>query len=235
VSPALPFLMFLFQAEPAPAPAPPPVAEPAPAPARAPVIPPAEEPPPPPAWSLGLSMGAAYRLPPAAHDVPPALGIAFSTFAGRRYVTLGRLELGAMASFSYQRFMRTVPLTKMIAPGQEIPYDGVRVLSTGDFNLWQTVGTVVGRVRPWVGAGGGVSLAHFTSLEPKYLPGESRPVLFQVLGAVGFHLEVAPQTDGGLQLEYAHPFSSSFVTETGARYRVFGDRLAVRLEMQYRF
>jgi hypothetical protein len=122
-----------------------------------------------------------------------------------------------------------------VSPGEEVPYDGERQLSTGDFTALQTVTVMTGRLRPWAGLGGGISLGHFTTLEPKYAPGESRPVLGQLEAAAGFHLEVAPQTDGGLQVDYAHPFSSELVTTGGDRFHVFGDRLAVRLEMQYRF
>jgi hypothetical protein len=188
-----------------------------------------------PGWALGLTIGGAYRVGAAAKDVPPRLGLAFSTFAGRRYATLGRLELGVAASFGYQRYTRTVTFKKMTIPGMEVDTQGDRVLSTGDFVAAQTLTMVLGRWRPWVSVGGGVSLDHFTSPEARYAPGESRRTLPTVQGAAGFHLEVAPQTDGGLQIDYAHPFESAFVTTGGERLHVFGDRLAVRLEMQYRF
>jgi hypothetical protein len=236
VSPALPLFLFLLQAEPAPPPAPPPPPVPlAPMPAPPAARPPEEPESPPPGWSLGLTLGGAWRLPPAARDVPPALGLAFSTFVGRRYATLGRLESGAMVSFAYQRHQSTVHLIKPLSPSEDVPYDGERTLSTGEFTLWQTLTLALGRVRPWLAAGPGMVLGHFTTLEPRYAPGESRPTLFQLAGAVGFHVEVAPQTDAGLQLDYAHAFGGTFVTDKGERLSVFGDRLALRLEMQYRF
>jgi hypothetical protein len=236
VSLALPLFLILLQAEPAPPASPPPPPAPlGPQAALPPPSAPPEEEAPPPGWSLGLTVGGTYRLPPAARDVPPVLGIAFSTFVGRRYATLGRLELGLMASFAYQRHQSTVHLTKALSPSEDVPYDGERTLSTGEFTLWQKLTGTLGRVRPWIAAGPGLVLAHFTTLETRYAPGESRPTLFQLAAAVGFHVEVAPQTDGGLQLDYAHPFSKSFVTEQGERLSLFGDRVAVRLEMQYRF
>jgi len=195
-----------------------------------------EEPQEPPAWALGVTIGGGYRLEPAAREVPPALGLAFSTFAGRRYATLGqRLELGGLLSFSYQRFTRTVRFVRLLMSGMEVEQDGDRLLSTGDFVASQTVTGVFGRWRPWLSAGGGVSIGHFTSPESKYRPGESRKTMPLVQAGVGFHLEVAPQTDGGLRLDWAHPFTSTYITDTGDRFHLFGDRVALRIEMQYRF
>jgi hypothetical protein len=194
-----------------------------------------EEPPQPPVFALGLTIGGAYRVGQAATDVPPSLGLAFSTFGGWRYAALGRLELGVGGSFSYQRYARTVTFQQMVRPGVEMAVQGDRVLSTGDFVAAQTFTVVVGRWRPWLSVGGGVSIDHFTSPEPRYAPGESRTTLPLVQGAAGFHLEVAPQTDGGIQFDYAHLFEPVFVTSAGERLHVFGDRLAVRFEMQYRF
>ena len=233
MSPALALLILSLQAEPAPPPA---VAPPPPPPALPPPLVPPEEPQEPLSWALGLTIGGSYRLPPAARDAPPRLGLSFSTFAGRRYATLGQhLELGVLASFSYQRFSRTVRVTKMVAPGMDIELDGDRIMSMGDFVAAQTVTAVIGRVRPWLSAGGGLSLDHFTSQETRYRPGESRETVGVVQVGAGFHLEVAPQTDGGLRFDWVHSFAPAFVTEAGERLHLFGDRLAVRLEMQYRF
>jgi hypothetical protein len=182
-----------------------------------------------------VTIGGAYRLGQTAKDVPPSLGLAFSTFGSGRYATAGTLELGVAASFSYQRYARTVTFKQMVRPGVEMDTEGDRLLSTGDFVAAQTFTEVLGRWRPWLSVGGGFSLDHFTSPEPRYVPGESRHTLPLVQAAAGFHLEVAPQTDGGLQVDYAHLFEPVFVTSAGERLHVFGDRLAVRIEMQYRF
>jgi hypothetical protein len=231
VTPALALITFLAQAEPAPPPA---VAPPAPRPP--PPVVTSEEPETPPIWSLGLTIGGGYRLDPAAHDAPPALGIGFSTFAGWRYLALGRhLELGLRASFSYQRFTKVVKFARMVAPGMEVQQEGDRMLSMGEFAAWQTLTGVFGRVRPWLAVGGGLGLDHFTSPEQRYEPGESRQTAGVVGGGAGFHLEVAPQTDAGLQFDYLHHFGPAFTTMAGERLHLFGDRLAVRLEMQYRF
>jgi hypothetical protein len=229
VSPALVLVTLLSQAEPAP----PPAVTPPPPPPPPPVI--EEEPPPPPVWSLGLTIGGAYRVGQAAKDTTPRLGLAFSTFGGWRYAALGRLELGVGASFGYQRYARTVTVKKMVMPGVEMEVEGERLFSTGEFVATQTFTLVLGRWRPWLSAGGGISLNHFTSPEPRYAPGESRTTLPLVQGAAGFHIEVAPQTDAGLHFDYAHLFESAFVTSGGERLHLYGDRLAVRLEMQYRF
>jgi hypothetical protein len=231
VSPALVLVTLLLQAEPAPAPA----VTPPPPPPPPPVVAP-EEPQGPPVWALGVTIGGAYRLAPAAKDVPPALGLAFSTFAGWQYLTLGkRLELGLRASFGYHRFHRTVEFAKMVSPGMEVQTVGDLQLSMGDFGAAQTLTAVFGRWRPWLSAGGGLSIGHFTSPEPKYAPGEARRTMPMVQAGVGFHVEVAPQTDGGLQLDWAHTFTSAYVASSGSRFQLFGDRLALRIEMQYRF
>jgi hypothetical protein len=229
---ALPFLLLLAQAEPAPAPPVPAAPVPAPAPAPPPAAEPAE---PLLGWALGLTVGGAYRLPPAGEAVPPGFGFSFSTFVGWRYARLAPVDLALQATFGYHRFSRTVPLTKMVAPGQEQAYDGTRALSMGDFTLLQTATLDLGRVRPWFGVGGGISLDHFSSAEPRFEPGEASQTVPILQVGVGLHLEVAPQTDGGLQLDYVHSFGSDFVTTRGERLDLFGDRLAVRLEMQYRF
>jgi hypothetical protein len=182
-----------------------------------------------------LTIGGAYRVSQAATDAPPALGLAFSTFGGWRYAALGRLELGVGASFSYQRYARTVTFKQMVSPGVEMDAQGDRLLSTGDFVAAHTFTVVLGRWRPWLSVGAGISLDHFTSPEARYAPGESRTTLPLVQGAAGFHVEVAPQTDGGIQVDYAHLFEPAFVTTAGERLHLFGDRVAVRLEMQYRF
>lgn len=231
MSPALVLVTLLAQAEPAP----PPAVTPPPSPPPPPVVA-EEEPAGPPAWGLGVTIGGGYRLEPAAKDVPPALGLAFSTFAGWRYATLGRrLELGLRASFGYHRVSKVVRYPKFTTLNLQMEVDGDRVMSTGDFVALQTLTGVFGRWRPWLAAGGGLSLGHFTSPEPKYAPGESRRTMPVVQAGAGFHLEVAPQTDGGLQLDWTHPFTSTYASSAGDRFHLFGDRLALRIEMQYRF
>ena len=203
---ALPILFFVAQAEPAPNPTPAPTIE--------------REKPTLPASAVGFAVGLAYRLPLSGEDVPPALGPTLATFIGHRYALLSHtLALGMSASFTYSRHL-----------------SADTGISLFDFALLQTAVLEVGRVRPWAAFGGGVSLGHFTSPEPRYEPGESRAVVAVMQAGVGADVNVYGPTDVGLRLEYAHLFPQpSFQTHAGAKLGVFGPRFAARLGIQYRF
>lgn len=245
---ALPLVLLLSQAEPAPpaAEAAPAAAEPGPASkaSPAPVVGPTapeseiEGAPERLATAVGLAAGGSYRLGAAAHDTPPAFGFTLTTFVSHCYSVIGdHLALGVAGSFAYERYSRTVRAESTVAPGQVVPYDGVRELTSGTFVGLQTVTLLLGRARPWVALGGGLGLDHFKSPELPYAPrGEARATVALLQGALGFDLQVAPQTDAGLRLDYVRPLSdSTFVTTAGERLHLFGSRLSVRMGIQYRF
>jgi hypothetical protein len=228
---ALPLTLLSVLAFQPAAPAPPPAA-PAPPPAPAPPAPEATAAPEPPPNGVGFGAGVGHRFPPSSEDVPPSYGLAFSVAISRRYALLGeRLALGGAVSFGYERYARTVPTA--LAPGQDVT---IRGLTFGDFVLLQTVTAVWGRARPFLAVGGGISLQHFTSREAALKPGEARANVPVAQAAAGVAVEVKPNTDVVLRIDYVRPFPErSLTTDSGERLRIFGTRLAARVGIQYRF
>lgn len=217
---ALPLLVLLCQAEAAPEP---------PAPVALPIEQP--PPPPPPAVALGLSLGGGLRFPPASRDVPPTLGLAIGTFAGYRYALVReRLELGVSAAFAYQRYSRSVAGALGPAGG------GDRTYSSGDFVALQTAAVQLGRLRPWLAAGGGVSLGFFSSTEDLEHPSEQRTTIVIVQGSGGVDLSLHEDSYAGLRADLGIPLARPPVTGglLDGR-RVVGTRLALQLVFGYRF
>jgi hypothetical protein len=217
---ALPLLALLCQAEPAPAPLPPPAA-PLPEP----------PPPPPPPVAIGVSLGGGLRLPPASHEVPPTLGLAIGTFAGYRYATVReRLELGVAAAFSYQRYARSVGAA--VGPAGS----GDRTYSSGDFVVQQTAAVQLGRLRPWVAAGAGLSLGFFTSTEDPTAPSEQRTTIVIIDGAAGLDLALHEDSYVGLRAQLDLPLARPRI-EGGLLdgKHVVGTRLSLELVFGYRF
>jgi hypothetical protein len=221
---ALPLLALLSQAEAAPEPPPTPSALPAP---RAP-----EPPPPPlPPTTLALSLGGGWRLPPASRDVPPSLGLAIGTFASYRYALLReRLELSVAASFSYQRYARS--LGAAVGPVGS----GDRTYSSGDFVIMQTAAVQLGRLRPWLAAGAGVSLGFFTSAEDPSQPSEQRTTVVLVQGSAGTDLALHEDSYAGLRADLGVPLARPLLK--GGLLdgkRVLGPRLSLQVVFGYRF
>jgi hypothetical protein len=224
------FVALLFaQAEPAPPPAPQTGGDPAPRVAEAPTGPPAT--------ALGFGAAAAFRFGAAGRDVPPRLGFSIHPSFEWRYAHVaGWLELGAQLDFSFDRFAERVTLAVPLEGGQEAPFDDLRTVSHFDFAALQTVGFRVRRVRPWGAAGVGVSLAHFSTLEPEYRPGEQRATRPVVRGAAGVDVDVFPQTSVGLRVDGAWMlFTPRLTTEGGRTISPFGDRLAIGAAVRYWF
>jgi hypothetical protein len=240
---ALLLALLFAQAEAAPPEPPPPPLGPAePAPAEpAPAAPAADvvevEPPPP--HLIGLSFGGGRRLAPAGTDVPPTFGLAVATILGRRYLLLGdRLELGLAFHFGFQRYARDVTITLMTS-GQPSTFEDVRTLTYYDLAILHTFSLPLagGRVRPFAALGGGVTLAHFSTLEPELSPGEARATKPIVRAAVGLDVAVAgPENRVGLELDHAWVFQApALTTRAGGAREVFGDRLGLNLWARHAF
>jgi hypothetical protein len=227
VIPALPLVaaLTLAQAEPAPAPA-------VPAPPITGQAEPAPEqtlPPLPPPFSIGVAVGLSHRLPPAGQDVPPAFGFSLCAAAGYRYAVLGdRLALEAVAAFAFQRYARSF---QSLAPSGSY----TRELTIGDFLLMQSAALLLGRVRPSLAVGAGISLGHFRSPENAAMPDEERETLPVVQTQAGLDFPVKPEMDVGVRADLTLPLARPTLTTAHGDVRVFGARLAVRLVLQYRF
>jgi hypothetical protein len=192
---------------------------------------PAPEPLPPPAATIRLAAGASYRLAPAGREIPPAFGFSVATSAGYRYALVAeRLGLGLIAAFAYQRYSTSF---HSLGPSNTTY---LRELSVGDFVAMQSALLHLGRAKPWLAAGGGVSLGHFTNPENAAHPDEERETLVIFEGQAGIDVEVKPQVDVGLHADLVLPFRRPVLhTDSGADVRVFGPRLALRLAFAYRF
>jgi hypothetical protein len=219
--------LLVAQAEPAPPP--PSHGDPAPSVTEAPAGPPAT--------ALGFGAAAAFRFGAAGRDVPPRLGFSIHPSFERRYALVASwLDLGVQLDFSFDRFAERVTLAVPLQGGREAPFDDVRTVSHFDFAALQTIGARVGRVRPWGAAGLGVSLAHFSTLEPEYRPGEQRATRPVVRGAAGVDVHILPQTSVGLRVDGAWMlFAPRFTTQAGRTISAFGDRLAIGAAVRYWF
>ena len=248
--------LVMLQAEAAPpAPAPPapppstpeaaPAAESAPAPASpsapaeaapaspeamAPVVAGTIEPPP---FVLGVGFGGSRRLDPAGKDVPPVHGLQFSTSLGRRYLLVAeRLSLGAAFHFAFQRFAKDVAIS---APGRTTVED-IRTLTHYDLAVLQTASVALGRVHPYASVGGGITMGHFSTLEPELEPGEARTTRPLLRAALGVDVMVAePEMRLGLELDYAHVFRAPRLQTPAGGRQVFGNRLGLTLWGRHAF
>jgi hypothetical protein len=184
---------------------------------------------------VGFALGAGYRT--SAADAPPSVGLSMTTLIGHRYAWLAdRFGLGVTASFAFERYAREVSGVKETSPGKMEPFQGTRELQLLDFVALQTATVALGRVHPWVAAGAGLGVARFASPEPRYAPGESRRNMALLQAAAGVAVNVSGPTDVELRIEHTRPlWAPAFDTEAGERLRLFGNRLSVRLGIEYRF
>jgi hypothetical protein len=239
--------LLLAQAEPAPptptdpGPAPGPSApvgpaEPAPLPSPSPPgAPPAALVGPDRAQVIGIALGATRRVGQAAKDIPPRHGLVFSSQLGRRYLLVDdRVDLGLAFQFGFSRFATDVSVSA--APGQP-PFEDVRTLTYYDLALLHTAALMLGPVRPFLAAGGGISLAHFSTIEPHLSPGEARTTRALLLGALGLDVMViGDETRVGLELDGSYLIQPpSFAATDGRRRSLFGSRLALALWLRHAF
>jgi hypothetical protein len=193
--------------------------------------------PPPPPYLIGVAMGGGRRLDPAASDVPPTYGLQFSTLLGRRYALVAdRLELGAAFHFAFQRYARDVTIP--VAPGTNggVNIEDVRTLTYYDLSLQQTFSMRLGRFHPFASVGGGLTMAHFATLERDLAPGEARTNRPILRAAVGLDMTVAePHLRVGLELDYARVFRAPTLNTAAGPRRIFGDRLGISVWGRHAF
>jgi hypothetical protein len=206
-------------------------AVPAPPPTAAP-----EDPPAPPAYFIALAIGGSHRLAPAGEQLPPAYGMSVATLLGREYGQLGGLALGAAVHFDYQRYAHSVTIP-MVRSGQQADFEDVRTLSYYDFAALQTATLPVGPVRLLAGAGVGLAMGYFSTLEPALRPGEARMVRPIVRASLGADATVGPEEGRlglglGMTLVFWEP---RFSTAQGQTLAVFGDRLSANVSYTYAF
>jgi hypothetical protein len=217
-APAAIFVASLFaQAEQAPpepaAPAPPPVAS---APASSPPT------------SLALHGRFAYR-PGDSVGPAPAAGFSLGATFEHRYAVVGDLVgLGVGVDFFHDRFSRD---------GQYMSTTPELLLQTS-FVALQTVSVALGRVRPWVAGGGGLSFAHFTGTgltdTGMPLPGVSDNELQPLVrAAAGLDIGLRADLAVVVRADYTHPLTRP--TFGGFAYSPFGDLVDAGVGVLMRF
>jgi hypothetical protein len=196
-----------------------------------------DSPPPPPPFLIGVAMGGTRRLDPAASDVPPTYGLQFSTLLGRRYLLLAdRLELGGAFHFAFQRYARDVTIPAAPGTSGGVNIEDVRTLTYYDLSLQQTFSMRFGRFHPFAAVGGGLTMAHFATLERELAPGEARTNRPIARAAVGLDVTVAqPDLRLGVELDYAHVFRAPSLNTTAGPRRIFGDRLGISVWGRHAF
>lgn len=164
-----------------------------------------EKPAPPPSpyrWHIGVDADLAVPLGALPPSLPP-VGWGAAVQIARALADLGRLRLGLGASFAYRR----VQHDKTSA----IPFgDTQQFVSHMTFAGLLMLDGIFGRVRPWLGVGGGVSVAQYQN--PATEPSQSATNLGAVLPliqvAAGVGVEVWKHMDIGLAGEIDPTFSS---------------------------
>lgn len=230
--------LALAQAEPAPpdyvppppdapaepgTPAPSPPAEPAwPEPNGAPLPPPGE---PPPKWRLAVAPRLGVLLAQGPSGLPQ-IGYGAGVSAARALVPLGRLRFGVGLDVAYDRFYRDKPA----------PDAGTQFLSHATFAAVALLDAVAGRFRPFLGVGGGLSVAAYE--DPSSRGGVPSVSRVEVLGLVhltgGLGVRVYESFELGLHGEVNLTFSN-FQAGTPPRDVFQPGLFALGLDIGFRF
>jgi hypothetical protein len=210
------------------------VAQAEPAPTTAPTAAPA---PPTPSHTLSVLVGLGYRLGSEGSRLGPAAGFSLGGGFQHRYLTVASaLELGVALDFLFDRFSQGVEGSIMTLPGVEEPVSGDRLITQTNFVALQTAGAQVGALHFWGGAGGGLSIAFFSSPEQALRPGSTSSVQPVARGVLGIDVAIKDSTALGVRASYSrmitHP---TYTTETGDTLRIFGDLLDIHAGLFYRF
>jgi hypothetical protein len=240
---------LLAQAEPAPAepgpaesapaqtappqqgPAEPAPAEPAPSPTAA------AEPPAPPANTMGVLARFAYRVGAEGTSPGPAAGFSLGVSFQRRYLAVDRLHLSVGGEFFHDSFRQDVQGVEPISPVIEAPPDAQRVVSQTSFALMQNAAIAADPITVWVGGGGGLTVASFTTPEAELRPGSLTAFQPMVRGAVGLDVAIGPHMAIGVRADYTHPFTKPTLTlaNDGRTVSPFGALFDAGAAFLYRF
>lgn len=222
-------------APPAPVAAPPLLAPASPQPPPAPPQPepPVAEPPPGPN-QLRVYGAFAYR-PDDGGGIVTQAGFSIGGSFERRYLKLaGGADFGVAVEGAFTRF--STAGSPVIVPGQAAAYAATRTLTQTGFALLQTVGWQLGGVRPFVAAGGGVSLGYFSTPEVELRPGTASTTQPMARVMAGVDFAFSTTTAVIVRAGYTHMFSSpTFNTEAAGSFALFGSLLDVGAGMAARF
>jgi hypothetical protein len=193
---------------------------------------------------VSVHASLAYRLDSGGSDATlgPAGGFSVGGEFERRYYKLsGIIELGAALDFSYQRFATGVQGVGTTVPGEDVPFDGQRVLSKTGFALLQTVAVRAARWRPFVAVGPGVVINFFSSPELALRPGSTTVVQPTAQVTAGLGVDVGQNMAFVARLDVVHPLTEPVFEPTmspqspAPRFALFGDVIAVGCGLAVRF
>jgi hypothetical protein len=219
VTAALFVASWLAQAEPAP---PEPAAPSPPAPPTAAAI---ELSPP---TSLAVHGRFAYR-PGGSVGAAPAAGFSLGATFEHRYASpVSVLGLGVAIDFFYDHFSRDGTFIEAMP----------ELLTQTSFVALQTVSAELGRVRPWLAGGVGLTFAYFSGTgltdTGTPMPGVSASKLQPLVrGAVGLDVTIAPQMAIVVRGDLTHPLTHP--TFGGFGSSPFGDLVDIGVGLLYRF
>jgi len=181
---------------------------------------------------FGVYVCFAHRLGSEGRSIGPTNGVSVGGDYERRYfATPEGLELGAGLDFFYDRFSSDLSGSMMLDPGL-----AQRVVSQTSFALMQTVGWRHGRVRPFVKAGGGVTIAFFSSPEIALRPGSFDAAQPLARAAAGISVVITHDVAVSLQGTFTHPFTRPvFTTADGTSYSFLGDLFDLGLGVVMQF
>jgi hypothetical protein len=224
LAPAVVLVSLWAQAEQAPPP---------PAPVPAAPQPPAE-PPAPLANRLRVSAAFAYR-PDDGGSIVTQAGFSVGGSFERRYLALaGGADLGVAIDGSFTRFATAG--SPVIVPGQALSYSATRTLTQTGFALLQTAGWQIGRVRPFVAVGGGVTIGYFSTPEDELRPGTASTTQPMARAVAGLDIAFSPTTALTIRTSYTHMFTDpKFISEAAGSFALFGSLLDVGVGMAARF
>jgi hypothetical protein len=180
----------------------------------------------PPTTPNAMSVHARFAYRPGDSVGPaPAAGFSFGLAFERAYLRLGdTLALGVGVDFFYDHFARDV---ENVTVQQQL-------LSQTSFVALQTFAAELGVVRPWLGAGAGMSMAYFAgSTSDGLLPTSARHAQPLLRGALGLDVPVARGKAVVVRADFTHPLTSPAVPTYS--YSPFGDLFDVGVGFQARF
>jgi hypothetical protein len=190
-------LIILAQAEPAPPEYRPPNRPGVPQPTRVP-----EPERPEPKWHISVAPHLAVLLAQGPDDLP-LVGYGAGVQLARALVPLGRGRFGLAADFAYDRVSHDKKTGDFSS--------GTELVAHATFAGLLVVDGIAGRFRPWVGAGGGFSVAQYEDPRSAANPmGTSNvTVVGLVKLALGFGVRVYEGIDLGLRGDFDLTFSSA--------------------------
>ena len=181
-------------------------------------------------------MNGAFAYRPDDGGIVTQSGFSVGGSFERRYLALvgGAADLGVAIDGSFTRFATAG--SPVIVPGQALSYSAIRTLTQTGFALLQTAGWQIGRVRPFVAAGGGVSIGYFSTAEDELRPGTASTTQPMARAVAGVDITFSPTTALTIRASYTHMFTDpTFTSEAAGSFALFGSLLDVGVGMAARF